>query len=112
MGPDSGRPSKIVEEVKVIVDEQMSKDDGTIAYLLYRLLVSCGYNISIHTILRCWSSLGWTFVVLPTNMSLKFMKDNDPKHTSVYVMEDKGIDWWQTLPESPDLILYITCGMS
>ena len=62
--PDSGRLSKIVEEVKVIVDEQMSKDDATIAYLLYRLLVSHGYNISIHTVLRCWSSLGWTFVVL------------------------------------------------
>ena len=43
--PDSGGPSKIVEEVKTIVDEQMSKDDDTISYLLYRLLVSRGYNI-------------------------------------------------------------------
>ena len=36
----------------------------------------------------------------------KFMQDNDPKHTSVYArhfMEDKGINWWRTAPESPDL---------
>ena len=62
--PDSGRPSKIMEEVMIIIDEQMSKDDDTIAHLLYRLLVSHGYNISIYTILRCRSSLGWIFVVL------------------------------------------------
>ena len=59
--PGSGRPSKITEEVKAIVDEQMNKDDETTAYQLHRLLVSCGYNISIHTILRCRSSLGWIF---------------------------------------------------
>ena len=36
----------------------------------------------------------------------KFMQDNNPKHTSVYArrfMEDKGINWWRTPPESPDL---------
>ena len=59
--PRSGRPSKITEEIKAIFDEQMNKDDETTAYQLHRLLVSHGYNISIHTILRCRSSLGWTF---------------------------------------------------
>ena len=36
----------------------------------------------------------------------KFMQDNDPKHTSNYAktwMEEKGVNWWKTLPESPDL---------
>ena len=62
--PGSGRPSKITEELKAIVDEQMNNDDETTVYqlhCLHRLLVSRGYNISIHTILCCRSSLGWTF---------------------------------------------------
>ena len=33
---------------------------------------------------------------------LKFMKDNDPKHTSVYA-QDEGINCWRTPLESPDL---------
>ena len=32
------------------------------------------------------------------------MKGDDPKHTSADAIEDKGINWWQTPPESPDLI--------
>ena len=59
--PGSGRLSKITEEIKAIVDEQMNKDDQTTAYQLHCLLVSRGYNISIHTILCCRSLLGWTF---------------------------------------------------
>ncbi len=34
------------------------------------------------------------------------MQDNDPKHTSNHAkgfMEDKGVNWWTTPPESPDL---------
>ena len=58
--PGSGRPSKIMEEVKTIIDEQMSKDYDTTAYQLYHLLVSFLFT---H---RCQSSLGWTFVVLCT----------------------------------------------
>ena len=36
----------------------------------------------------------------------KFMQDNDPKHASSYArtwMEEKGVNWWKTPPESPDL---------
>ena len=35
-----------------------------------------------------------------------FMQDNDPKHSSRYAkawMEEKGVNWWKTPPESPDL---------
>ena len=36
----------------------------------------------------------------------RFMQDNDPKHTSKRAkrfMEEKGVNWWRTPPESPDL---------
>ena len=36
----------------------------------------------------------------------KFMQDNDPKHASSYArtwMEEKGVNWWKTPSESPDL---------
>ena len=35
-----------------------------------------------------------------------FMQDNDPKHCSILArnfFEDNGINWWKTVPESPDL---------
>ena len=59
--PGSGRPSKITAEIKAIVDDQMIRDDETSAYQLHQLLVSKGYDISLRTILRCRTSLGWTF---------------------------------------------------
>ena len=59
--PGTGRPSKITAEVKAIVEEKMQEDDETTAYQLHRLLRSRGYIISIQTILRCRTALGWTF---------------------------------------------------
>ena len=32
----------------------------------------------------------------------RFMQDNDPKHTSQQFIDDSGINWWRTQPESPD----------
>ncbi len=59
--PGSGRPSKVTEEIKAVVDAQMLKDDETTAYQLHFLLVSRGYRLSLRTVLRCRTSLGWTF---------------------------------------------------
>lgn len=59
--PGSGRPSKVTMEIKVIVEDQMKRDDETTAHQIHRLLLSRGYKLSLSTILRCRSSLGWTF---------------------------------------------------
>ena len=59
--PGSGRPSKITQEIKRIVEEKMREDDETTAIQLHALLLRLGYNISKRTILRCRSALGWTF---------------------------------------------------
>ncbi len=59
--PGSGRPTKITEEVKKIVEEQMQKDDETTASQLHRLLIDKGHPLSLRTILRCRTGLGWTF---------------------------------------------------
>ena len=59
--PGSGRPSKLTEEMKAIVEHQMQVDDETTAHQLHALLLRKCYNTSISTVLRCRSSLGWTF---------------------------------------------------
>ena len=59
--PGQGRPSKITSEIKDIVEAQMRLDDETTAIQLHQLLISRGYNISKRTVLRCRTSLGWTF---------------------------------------------------
>ena len=57
----SGRPSKITAEIKKLVEDQMKIDDETTAYQLHEMLKEKGYTISLRTILRCRTSLGWTF---------------------------------------------------
>jgi transposase len=59
--PGSGRPTKVTAEIKVVVEEQMRKDDETTATQLHALLTIRGYSISLRTILRCRSPLGWTY---------------------------------------------------
>lgn len=58
--PGSGRTSKIVE-VQEVVEQQIRKDDDTTAEQLHVLLTTKGYKLSIRTVLRCRTSLGWTF---------------------------------------------------
>ena len=57
----SGRLSKVTAHVKQLVEEQMNEDDETTATQLHRMLVENGIDISLSTILRCHTSLGWTF---------------------------------------------------
>lgn len=57
----SGRPSKITAEVKALVDQQMLLDDETTACQLHQLLLQNRHYISLRTILRCRTELGWTF---------------------------------------------------
>ena len=57
----AGRPSKVTAEVKDIVEQQMHADDETTAIQLHRLLAAKGNTLSRRTILRCRTSLGWTF---------------------------------------------------
>ena len=59
--PGSGRKTKITEEVRKVVEEQMRRDDETTASQLHVLLTRSGYNLDLRTILRCRTSLGWTF---------------------------------------------------
>ena len=57
----SGRPSKITNRVMELVERRMRQDDETTATQLHTLLSSCGISISLSTIIRCRSMLGWTF---------------------------------------------------
>ena len=59
--PGSGRPCKIMAEMKDIVETKMREDDETTAYQLHSLLVTSRFTISRRTVLRCHESLGWTF---------------------------------------------------
>ena len=55
--PGSGRPTKVTQEVKSIVERQMRADDETTAHQLHALLSSKGYTLSLRTILRCSTAL-------------------------------------------------------
>ena len=57
----SGRPRKVAEAIRRIVEEQMRKDDETTAVQLQKVLSDRGFQVSRRTILRCRTSLGWTY---------------------------------------------------
>lgn len=57
----SGRPSKITAEIQKLVNERMEADDETTATQLQHMLIQNGTLISLQTILRCRTALGWTF---------------------------------------------------
>ena len=57
----SGRPSKAMAEIKRIIEDQMRVDDETTAHQLHWLLTEKGYSITLRTVLRCRTALGWTF---------------------------------------------------
>ncbi len=57
----SGRPSKITDQVLQLVEQRMREDDETTATQLHVLLTFSGVQISLSTILRSRTLLGWTF---------------------------------------------------
>ena len=58
--PGSGRRSVITAKLCSIVEEQMRRDETT-ASQVHVYLMSLGYTLDLRTILRCRTSLGWTF---------------------------------------------------
>ena len=59
--PGSGRLSRITAAVIQLVEAQMQKDDNTTAVQLHALLNDNNIDLSLKTILRCRTQLGWTF---------------------------------------------------
>ena len=59
--PGSGRLTKITARVKELVEAQMERDDESTAHQLHQMLVDNGIEISLMTVLRCRTALGWTF---------------------------------------------------
>ena len=55
-----GRPSKVTERVRELIEAQMCKDNETIAKELQKLLADSGFQLSVQTMLSCRSLLGWT----------------------------------------------------
>ena len=56
--PGSGHLSKIM---KILVEEQMQRDDETTAYQLHHMLLENRIEISFRTVFCCRTALGWTF---------------------------------------------------
>ena len=59
--PGSGRPFTLTGQTKEEVERIMQEDDETTATQLHQMLIQRGYNVSIRTVLRCRTALGWTF---------------------------------------------------
>ena len=88
--PGLGRPSKITAEIKRIVNEQTVRDDETTAHQLHRLLASNGYNISLRTILRCRTSLGWTF---RGSAYCQMIREPNKVKRLQWAIENQGLDF-------------------
>ena len=58
--PRPGRPTKLTERVKNIVDVEMQGNDETTAKELASTLSRAGYQMSLRTVLKCRKALGWT----------------------------------------------------
>ena len=56
----SGRPSKLTEDVKTIIEAAMRDDDETTVKELLEQLSTQGIFLSQRTISRCRTDLGWT----------------------------------------------------
>ncbi len=56
----SGRISSVTWEIKELVEQKMKEDDETTATQLHSMLVVNGITISLRTVLRCRTTLGWT----------------------------------------------------
>ena len=52
---------KMMVPVKALVEQQMRGDDETTAVQLHTLLLRHGHTMTLKTVLRCRTALGWTF---------------------------------------------------
>ena len=59
--PGSGRMSSITWKIKELVEGKIKEDDETTATQLHSMLADNGITISLRTVLRCRTTLGWTF---------------------------------------------------
>ena len=57
----SGRPTKLTPTVRALVEQKMMEDDEITASQLHKYLIDNDHLGSLSTILRCRTSLGWTF---------------------------------------------------
>ena len=57
----SGGKRKISPEIEQLVEQQMRADDETTATQLQSILCQQGHQLSLSTILRCRTQLGWTY---------------------------------------------------
>ena len=58
--PGSGKASKFTADAKMIIEEQMEKDDETTGVELQKMLAKNGIQVASSTALRWRTELGWT----------------------------------------------------
>ena len=56
----SGRCTKMSEQVKKMVDDELEKDDERTGIEISKTLNENGHDLSVSTVLRCRKKLGWT----------------------------------------------------